>query len=341
MRRFSTAALAIFIALVFLAYMVSYTVAYNETAVKTRFGKAGDNAVIEEPGWHFRAPWPIDRVETYPKQVQVLQDNPEEILLPDGNTVIVNMSVAWRISNPLDFFRSLRTIEGENGANDTLKSLMQNLRSVITQYNFDQLVNPDPSKVQMAQLEADVAAEFQAQIDAIQPSYGITIERVSMGRLLYTESTATKVNERMSATQSALAAVILTEGTAEAGNITSEAEAARGIVIAFAGQVAQQIRTVGEDEVAEYMSRFAQSEEDETIAIFLRQIEAAEMILGNRSTLVIDVTQLNPFNVYFMGPGAGGDVSRLGALGNPEASHLSPLRPDAVEPTTTTTGAGQ
>ncbi|MFI4861033.1 MAG: SPFH domain-containing protein [Phycisphaerales bacterium JB063] len=341
MRRYSTAALAIFIALVFVAYMVSYTVSYNETAVVTRFGKAGENAVVTDPGLHFKLPWPIDRVHTYPKQVQVLQDNPEQILLPDGNTVIVNMSVAWTISNPLDFFKSLRTIDEENGANDTLRSLMQNLRSVITQYRFDQLVNPDPTKVQMAQLEAEVAAEFQAQIDAIQPSYGITIERVSMGRLLYTESTATKVNERMSATQSALAAVILTEGTAEAGTITSEAQAAREIILAFTGEVAQQIRTVGEDEVAEFMARFAQTEEDQDLAIFLRQIEAAERILGNRSTLVIDVSQLNPFNVYFMGPGQPGDISRLGAAAEPASSRPSPLRPDVAETTTTSPEAGQ
>ncbi|MEM9416418.1 MAG: SPFH domain-containing protein [Planctomycetota bacterium] len=340
MRRFSTAALAIFIALVFLAYMVSYTVAYNETVVKTRFGKAGDNAVVEEAGWHPRLPWPIERVHTYPKQVQVLQDNPEEILLPDGNTVIVNMAVAWRISNPLDFFKSLRTIEGENGANETLKSLMQNLRSVITQYNFDQLVNPDASQVEMADLEAKVAAEFQRQINAIQPSYGITIERVTMGRLLYTESTATKVNERMSATQSAFAAVILTEGTAEADTITSEAQAAREIILAFTGEVAQQIRTVGEDEVAAFMAKFAENEQDQDLAIFLRQIEAAEMILGNRSTLVIDVTQLNPFNVYFMGPGEPGDISRLGGLGGMLSSRPTPLRPDFVDSATTAPEAG-
>lgn len=335
MTRLSTAALATFIALVFAIYMVAFTVPYDQTVVKTRFGKAGDNAVIDKPGLHFKLPWPIDRVQPYPKQIQVLEDQPEEIQLPDGNTVIVNMVVSWRISNPLDFFRSLKTIDGPDGANDALRSQMQDLRSILTQYNFDQLVNPDSSQVKMEEIEQRMADTLQDQLDAIQPSYGITIEKVAMGRLLYTESTAAKVNDRMTATQQALAAEITAEGTAQADSITSEANAASDIILSFAGEVAGQIKKVGDDQVAEYIALFAQNETDEDLAIFLRQIEAAEQIVGNRSTLVIDITRLNPFNVYFMGPGEQGDVSRLGEMG--WLHRPAPLLP--AEPTETTLDA--
>lgn len=333
MRRFSTAALAIFIALVFLAYMVSFIVGYDETAVVTRFGKAGPDAVITDAGWHPRAPWPIDRVHTYPKQIQVLQDYPEEIQLPDGNTIIINMAVSWRISNPLDFFKSLKTIDGPDGADAALRSQMQNLKSVVTQYRFDELVNPDSSAVRMAELEQEVADTFQAQLDAIQPSYGIEIVRVSMGRLLYTQSTAEKVNQRMTATQQALAAEISAEGAAQAGTITSEAVSAQDIIIAFAQDVAQQIRTVGDVEAAEAMALFAETEQDELLAIFLRQIEAAEQIVGNRSTFVIDSSRLNPFNVYFLGPGEANDVTRMNEM------RSAPNRPTPLLPEPTGTDA--
>lgn len=338
MRRLSTAALAIFIALVFLLYMVLYTVSYNETAVVTRFGQAGDKAVVTDAGLHFRLPWPIDRVQTYPKQIQVLQDYPEEIQLPDGNTVIVNMAVSWRIDNPLDFYRSLRTIDGPDGANEALRTQMSNLRSVVTQYRFDELVNPDPSKVKMEELETQVRDQFQAQLDSIQPSYGITIEKVSMGRLLYTESTAAKVNERMTATQSALAATIRSEGSAQAGTITSEASTASEIILGFAQQVAVQIRTVGDLAVAEQMARYAGNED---LAIFLRQIEAAEQIIRNRSTIIIDTSQINPFNVYFWGPGEVGDISRTGGQAIPAESRPAPLLPEAAVTLDQPQGAGQ
>jgi len=328
MRRLSTAALAIFIALVFVIYMVTFTVPYDQTVVKTRFGKADpETAVIREPGLKFKLPWPIERVQSYPLQIQVLQDQPEEILLDDGNTVIVNMAVSWRITDPLDFFRSLNTIEGNDGANDALRAQMKDLRSILTRYRFDELVNTDHTQVQMEQIEAEMAAALQKQLGEIQPSYGITIERVSMGRLLYSESTAAKVNERMTATQQALAAEILAQGTAQAGTITSEANSARDIILSHAGGVAQRIRKVGDDEVAQYIAKFAENETDEDLAIFLRQIEAAEQIIGNRSTLVIDVTHLNPFNVYFMGPGEAGDVSRLNELTS--ADRPAPLLPAA------------
>ena len=327
MKRFLTAALALFIALVFLAYMVTYTVPYDQTVVITRFGKAdAQKAVVREPGLKFKLPWPIDRVQSYPKQVQVLEDYPEEIQLPDGNTVIVNMSVSWRIDNPLDFYRSLQSIKGSGGANEALRTQMSNLRSVVAQYNFDQLVNPDAEKVRMADLEDEVRSRFQEQLDAIQPSYGIVIERVSMGRLLYTESTAEKVNLRMTATQEARAGTIQAEGAAQAGTITSEATAASEIILGFAQQVADQIRTVGDKEVAVQMARYAGNED---FAIFLRQIEAAEQIIQNRSTLIIDASLINPFNVYLTGPGEPGNLSRTGGQALPAARRPTPLLPEA------------
>ncbi|MEO0477318.1 MAG: hypothetical protein AAF085_15325, partial [Planctomycetota bacterium] len=71
MRRLSTAILAICIALVFVFYMITYTVAYNQIAIITTFDSATEpdpgklelgedtGSVIQKPGLKFKWPWPI------------------------------------------------------------------------------------------------------------------------------------------------------------------------------------------------------------------------------------------------------------------------------------------
>lgn len=345
MRRLSTAALAIFIALVFLTYMVTYTVRYDEVAILTTLEEAtepdaeaiarGENSgsVIQEPGLYFKWPWPIQRVEKYPTRLQILQDQPEEIQLPDGNTVIVNMAVTWRVENPLEFFRSLGTVDK---ANLELRPQMSDLRSVISQYRFDQFVNQDADQIRLSEIEDKVAEQFRIQLASIQPSYGIEIVQVSMGKLLYNESTAGKVNELTTATQGRRANDIRDQGATEAETIINEAESASNQILAFADQVAEEIKNVGRIEQNQWIAKYAQAGQDPEFAIFMRAIEAAEAILQNKTKFILDARSTSPFNTFLFGPGEPEDLARL----QETASRPTPLRPEYSESVTTpSTGA--
>lgn len=325
MRRLSTAILAIGIALVFLLYMVTYTVGFNEIAIVTTFDKATDpdpnapddknsGSVIREPGLYFKWPWPIQRVQTYPSQLQVLDDTPEQLQLSDGNTIIINLALTWRIEDPLAFFKSLGTIEE---AQDKLRAQMRDLRSIISaNYQFEDLVNTEAGKIKLEEIEEKVANELRNQLTQIQPSYGVAVAEVSVGKMLYTESTAGSVNERMTATQNRKAEEIRSQGDSEANAIISKAESISKQIKDFAEIIATKIEVIGIKESNFYLAKYAETGSDEDLAIYLRTLEALKKVLAERSTFVVDARNFWPLDIVFYGHGGEGDLSRLTKPGN-------------------------
>jgi len=332
MKRLSTAILAFAIALVFVTYMVTYTVGYNQIAIIKTFGAATEpdpklleqgkdtGSVMQEPGLKFKWPWPIQRVQTYPTQFQVLQDTPEQLGLLDQNTLVINMSMTWRVKDPLAF----STTVGEfDKAEDILLAQMKDARSVISNsYRFDQLVNEDPSKVELDKLEAEIAQRLTDKLAQIKPSYGIEVVGVSIGKMLYAESTAAKVNERMTSTQERKAQEIISEGDSQAKAIVAEAESISSQLKRFAETVATQIEIVGINESNAYLARYAQANGDPDLAIYLRQLEAIEQILANRTTFLLDARTFSPLDVLVYGHGGKGNLSRM--FGESKQAQLAP-----------------
>lgn len=321
MRRLSTAILAIGIALVFVLYMVTYTVAYNQIAIITTFDSATQpdpklleegkdtGSVIQEPGLKFKWPWPIQRVKTYPTQYQILQDTPEQLQLSDGNTIIINLALTWRISDPLQFDKAH---DGYDDAADKLLAQMRDLRSIIsTNYTFEQLVNEDPAKIELAQLEQRIANELSNRLQNNNLNWGIEVSKVTVAKMLYTESTASSVNQRMTATQERKAQEIRSQGDSQAAAIVAEAESISKRLKDFANTVASEIETLGREEANEILSNYADKGASEDLAIYLRQLEAIEKILANRTTFVLNAKTFTPLDVLIYGPGEPGNLSRL------------------------------
>ena len=339
MRRLSTAILAIGIALVFVLYMVTYTVAYNEIAIITTFDRATEpvqseldagkdsGSVIQEPGLKFKWPWPIQRVQTYPTQYQILQDTPEQLQLSDGNTIIINLALTWRINDPLAFDIAH---EGYEDAQGKLLAQMRDLRSVISEdYTFDQLVNEDPSKIELDALEKEIAKRLSERLAKLPISWGIEVSKVTVGKMLYTESTAASVNTRMTATQERIAQEIRSQGDSQAEAIVSEANSISTRLMAFANNAASDIETIGRDEANAILSRYSEKGASEDLAIFLRQLEAIEKMLANRTTFVLNAKTFTPLDVLIYGHGEPGNLSRLFGEESPEQLNAdAPLSPE-------------
>lgn len=334
MKRFSTAIIAFGIALVFLLYMVTFTVDYNKIAIVKTFGAAtppdpaeleagkDTGSVIQEPGLKFKWPWPVQRVQTYPTQLQVLTDTAEQLQLSDSNTIVVNLSLTWRIKDPLSFSNTLETIEN---AESKLVGYMRDKRSVISGYNFDDLVNEDATQVRLDEIENKIAKQMSEQINAIQPSYGIEVAEVTIGKMLYAESTAGSVNERMTASQQRLAQSIRSQGTSQAEAIVSEANSISNQLKYFADTVATQIEIIGINESNAYLARYAEPGANEDLAIYLRQLEAIEKVLANRTTFVLDAKTFSPLDVLVYGHGGEGNLSRLLDTPSTEPTAAAPL----------------
>lgn len=272
------------LAVTLLARMFLYQVRYDQVAIRAVFDRADAQSVQETPGLKWRLPWPIHQVTHYSKRLQLLEDRLEELQTADGKSVIVRTYLAWRISDPLAFYITLKD-PGE--ARRQLTSRLREARGIISGYRLDQLVNEDRSQIALDEIEARTREAVQRSL--ADAGYGLEVETVGLYRILLPESTTEKVFETMIATRERLADKALQEGQAQASAIRSEAESARDRILAFAERRAQAIRSQGDREASQEYEAFAR---DEDFAIFLRRLEALERMLGHNTTFVLSAESL-------------------------------------------------
>lgn len=279
-----------------LANMFLYQVRYDQVAVRTTFDRADETSVQEAPGLKWRWPWPINKVSLYSKRLQVLEDKIEELQTADGKSVIVRTYLTWRIADPLDFYV---TLKDPAEANRQLSSRLREIRGLISEYRFDELVNVDREKLKLADIERRAAESLDAAL--VQAGYGIKVESIGIHKIILPESTTDRVFETMIAARQRLAENALQEGQAQASAIRSEATSARERILAFAERKAQAIRSQGDREAAVQYQYFAKNEE---FAIFLRKIEALRKMLDHNTTFVLSADSLGILDWFNKDPAA-------------------------------------
>ena len=307
--------IGIVVLFILVVYMVSYQVRYDEVAVITTLDKAvepakdasgkivrGNDGYATEPGslrekpdLYFKYPWPIQKVYTYPKRLQLLEDQMEEQTTADGYSIVVRTYLTWRIEDPSAFFRSLRNIDI---AQQSLQPLLRNLRGVISQYRFDQLVNTDPTKLALREIEEKSKKELNDRLAA--NNYGIQVVNLGIRRIVFPQSTTSKVFDRMKEERQRMAQNSRSSGTSQAVAIRSEADNARMTILSFANRQASVLRSQGETEATRYYELF---QKDQEFAIFLRQIESLKLILAKNTTFVLDAEKLSPLDLFVHEPG--------------------------------------
>jgi membrane protease subunit HflC len=272
------------LAAVLLSRMFLYQVRYDQVAIRTLFDRADADSVEDTPGLKWRLPWPIHQVTHYSKRLQLLEDKLEELQTADGKSVIVRTYLTWKIADPLAFYV---TLKDPAEARRQLASRLREVRGIISGYRLDQLVNVDPDRLALGEIE-DRAQQALGQSLA-EAGYGLEVESVGLYRIVLPESTTAKVFETMIATRERLAENALQEGQAQASAIRSEAESSRDRILAFAERRAQTIRSQGDREASREYEGFARNEE---FAIFLRRLEALEKMLGHNTTFVLSAESL-------------------------------------------------
>ena len=307
MRNLKSFIVALIVLLVFALFMVTFQVRYDQVAVLTTFDRAAEptrnseGAIVDPgslritPGLYWKAPWPIQKVTTYSNKLNLLEGQLEEFQTADDFTIIVKTFVGWKIEDPYAFFRSLKNVPT---AEKQLQSLLRELNGVISAYRFDELVNLDSDKLKLDAIEAQCTDRLRTQLASITPGYGIRIEKVGIRRLILPEQTTEKVFERMRATRERMAEKARAEGAAQAATITSNAQAAQQIILAFAERKAEEIRSAGRREAASYYETFDQ---DENLAIFLQKLRALKT-MANNGTFVIEADTFTPFDLLMNGP---------------------------------------
>ncbi|MEM1446526.1 MAG: SPFH domain-containing protein [Planctomycetota bacterium] len=289
MRNRVTLILAPIVVIALVAYSITYTVRFDETAVVTLVEEADEDSLINEAGLGFKWPWPISKVYRYPKKLQVLETSQQQYQTADGKSVVASLYVAWRIENAFEFFKSVKDLDT---ARSRMTDLVDNLYAQLSAYAFYELVNPDPSLIKLEDFETQATAALQQSVN--QLGFGITIEKVGLRRLSLPEAVSENVFASMRTTREALAASAEQEGAARANQITSEAESIRNRILAFANSTATAIRSEGQREVVEQYEMFNEAPE---LAIFLARLDAMEKILSEQATIILDANQFDLFRL--------------------------------------------
>lgn len=281
--------LAIFVVLLFF-----FQVRKSEVAVVTRFGATVRD--YTEPGAYFKWPRPIERVYKLDQRIQSYEDDKlDEIQTADNYIIMTMVYVGWRISEPKDFFP---TFAGGSipEAERQLKDLVRSAKNaVIGKHPFADVVNTDAKLLKFDDIEREMRAHIQQQLATNR--YGISVEFLGLKKLGLPDSVTTAVFERMKSEREVLAKRFESEGESEARKIKSDADRVASDMVSSANSQAKDIRGRGESEAAKYLATFR---ENPGLANFLFRLDALELSLKDRSTLIFD-QQTPPFDLLGRG----------------------------------------
>lgn len=301
MQRFSLFILAVLIVLVLLLYAVTYQVRFDEMAILTTFGRAEEgsskNVDGKSAGLHWKWPWPIQQVHKFDARVRVLSDRLEQQETKDKHVVILSAYAAWRTTDPLAFYRSLRNA---TKAQQFLRDRLRTARAEIGDFTFDELTNVDPAKVRLADAEAAILKRMQG--DLVGQHLGVEIKAVGIRRVILPAQITRSVFQRMRQTRQRLAQNARSEGEAIARSIRAMARSDEQRILAFADRRAQAIRAEGDEAAARYYEVFA---ENEDFAIFVRKLQALQETLSHNTTFLLD-TKITPFDMLAPAGGESG-----------------------------------
>lgn len=286
MKRLLNIFVPVLIATLLLAYMCSFTVRFDQLAVKTTFSSVSTS--YDEPGFKFKIPV-IQSVRTYPRQVQLLEDLLQEQQTADQIAVVAKLAINWRIDNVEQFYTNVREIRE---AEKNIRPLSSQLREFMSQYRFDELINTDAGAVKLTELEAKMQDRLQELVKGKiagsqegQTDYGIKIERVAIVRLELPQSTSAKVFETMKERQTALAEDARAQGRSDAERITADAESTKSMILSFAQTAAGEIVNEGLKQASQYVDVF---NENPDFARTLQRNEGLEKALSGRPTVILD-----------------------------------------------------
>ncbi|MFD2446305.1 FtsH protease activity modulator HflK [Bacillus sp. CGMCC 1.16607] len=162
-----------------LAFTTWYTVDESEQAVILTFGKVEEG--LNEPGLHFKLPWPIQSVEKLSKETFSLQfgyqekdgnieefPNETKMITGDENIVLADLVVQWKITNPAQYL-----FNADKPEEILYDATSASLRSIIGSSQIDAALTSGK-----AEIEADVRKLLSELIDKYD--IGISILAVKL-----------------------------------------------------------------------------------------------------------------------------------------------------------------
>ena len=215
-------------------YASAFIVHQNEQALVLRFGRP--QQVLTDPGLNWKVPF-LDTVDYFDKRIRDVDTREQEVNAADQQRMKVDAYARYRITDPLQFYQNVRTVER---VNDVVGPKIElEIRRVLGSATLQEIVK-DKREFLMKQIAGQVNKEGN--------NYGIEVVDVRIKRANLPKENLDKVYERMKADRVREATELRAEGDAEKNRISANADREVTIIKAEATKSSDQLRGEGEAE---------------------------------------------------------------------------------------------
>ncbi len=257
--------------------LVFFTVDVTEYAIVTQFG--APVKVIMEPGLFAKIPDPVQSLIRLDRRLQVFNGAETEFLTKDKKNILVQAYATWRISDPLQFFKSVRN---NIGANLRLADIMtSDLGAILGRYELADMVTTQLEQTKLPTLSEEATKLISGRVKV----YGYEVTDVRLKMLNFPEANRKSVFQRMRAERQQIARQLRSEGTEESTKIRAAADAERTTLLSAAARDAEKLRGQGEAEAARIYS--AAYGKDPQFYKFLRSLESYDKVITEGTTLIL------------------------------------------------------
>jgi len=280
--------------LVIAALNAFFIVGQTERGLVLEFGKAV--RVENEPGLKMKVPF-IQNVVFFDNRLIDFNAEPKEINASDQKRVIIDAFVRYRITDPLQFYR---TVQNENVMRDRLNSILESsLKKEVGSYPLSALLSPtrnvimdailrDVNRQATGRIEEDEMDEVAgAALEAAeQGGFGIEVEDVRIKRADLPQTNSNAIYARMETDRQREARELRAQGEEAAQRIRAKAERERTEIISEARRQAEVIR--GEADAVATKTYAEAFNRDKDFYDFYRTLQAYRKVLdGNDTTMVL------------------------------------------------------
>ena len=256
-----------------------FTVRENEYACTVRFSKIV--STTSEAGLHFKVPF-LDSVKYFPKDTQLYDIPPSEVLTSDKQNMTVDCYILWSISDPKEFYKTLGTTKN---AEERLDALTYNeLKTVM-----GTLAQADIINMEDGARRNDIYSNIASDVDRLARTYGIRVEDVKIKRFDLPESNLNAVYNRMISERNQMAEKYTADGNYEASIIRNNVDKKVNIIVSDANAEAAKLVAEGESEYMKMLAEAYDSADKKEFYEFTLALDALKASLnGSEKTVILD-----------------------------------------------------
>lgn len=248
-----------------------FTVHQTETAIVLQLGDPKNE--VYTPGLHFKIPF-IEKAVFFDARVLDYEASSREAFTVDKKAIVLDNYARWRITEPLQFYRTMRSLMGAQARLDDV--VYSQLRAMIGGYTLSEVVSTQ---------RAAIMTEVTKKVKEIMKGFGVEVLDVRIKRTDLPPENLRAIFGRMRAERERQAKQYRSEGEEESTRLRSDADRQQAVILADAARDAQIIRGEADAKAAGiYAAAYQKNPE---FYAFQRWLEAMKKSFSKNSKMVL------------------------------------------------------